>query len=59
MFVSELGGIPLTTRAPLPINHDATVIYRHNWLTQKPGTNPDDLPPIHGTAILFDRIVWM
>ncbi len=58
MFVSELGNVPLTTRPPLAINDAATKIYRHNWLTQHPGADPDSLPSIAGVAVLFDRIVW-
>ena len=58
MFVSEIGALALTTRDPLPVNREATAIYRNNWLTQHPGTDPDDLPAIHGTAVLFDRRVW-
>lgn len=59
MFVSEIGNMYLTTRDPLPINDAATAIYRHYWLRQHPGTNPDTLPDIHGTAVLFvNRIVW-
>jgi hypothetical protein len=58
MFVSELGSLKLTARPPLPRNEAATAIYRNNWMTRHPGTDPETLPPIHGTAILFDRIVW-
>jgi len=59
MFVSELGHVELTSRAPLPINDAATAIYRHNWLTQHPETDPEDLPEIAGTSVLFpDRLVW-
>lgn len=58
MFVSELGHVALTTRGPLPINFKATEIYRHNWMTQHPDDNPDSLPTIAGTAVLFHRIVW-
>lgn len=58
MFVSEFGHMALTWRAPLPINDRATVIYRHNWLTQHPGVDPETLPNIAGTAILFARWVW-
>lgn len=58
MFVSEVGHVELTTRPPLPINDAATKIYRHNWLTQHPDADPDDLPAIAGTAVLFHRRVW-
>lgn len=58
MFVSELGAVALTTRGPLPRNEAATAIYRNNTLTRYPETDPEDIPAIYGTAILFDRIVW-
>ena len=58
MFVSELGHRELTTRPPLPINADATRIYRANWLKQHPDDDPDSLPAIAGTALLFDSRVW-
>ena len=58
MFVSEVGQLQLTTRGPLPINAAATAVYRCNWLTHHPDTNPDDLPNIAGVAVLFHRPVW-
>lgn len=53
MFVDECGAIN-----GLPRNDAATAIYRNNWLTQHPSTNPEDMPAIYGTAILFSRRVW-
>lgn len=59
MFVSEYGHMELTTRPPLPINRAATQIYRNNWITQYPGTDPESMPNIAGIAVLFpDRVVW-
>lgn len=58
MFVSELGQLQMATRGPLPRNDAATVIYRNNWITQHPKADPETLPWIAGTAILFERIVW-
>ena len=58
MFVSELGHMALTDRGPLPRNDRATDIYRTNWMTQHPDQDPESLPTIAGTAILFHRIVW-
>jgi hypothetical protein len=59
MFVSEMGHCALTTRGPLPINDKATAIYRNYSLTMAPGMNPEDLPDIAGTAVLFPgRVVW-
>lgn len=31
---------------------------RANWLDQFPNEDPESLPAIAGTAIVFDRIVW-
>jgi hypothetical protein len=53
MFVDEMGQLK-----GLPRNDRATAIYRHNWLTQHPGTDPNTLPWIVGTAVLFARRVW-
>lgn len=58
MFVSELGHIRLKEREPLPRNDKATDVYRENWLTQFPSEDPESLPWIAGTAIVFDRKVW-
>ena len=58
MFVSELGHVPLTTRLPLQCNDAATAIYRANWLKHHPGTDPESLHWIAGTAVLFDDLVW-
>lgn len=55
MFVNEMGHL---TEPPLPLNPKATAIYRNNWLTQHPGTDPNSLPTIVGVALLFHRIVW-
>jgi hypothetical protein len=55
MFVDELGH--MRQGGPRPRNEAATAIYRHNWL-QHEGGEPDDLPWIAGTAIVFDRIIW-
>jgi hypothetical protein len=59
MFVSEYGHMQLTTRAPLPRNEAATAIYRANWLRQHPDCDPETLPWIAGTAVLFHRIIWV
>jgi hypothetical protein len=54
MFVDENGHAK-----NLPFNEKATAIYRHNWLTQRPKTDPASLAWIVGTAILFpDQIIW-
>jgi len=42
----------------LPVNVVASAIYRANWQAEYPATNPDELPAIHGTAVLFLRRVW-
>jgi hypothetical protein len=56
MFVSELGTLPMTYRGPLSLNPIATGIYRNAAISQ--GKLAHELPPIHGTAVLFDQIVW-
>lgn len=53
MFVDEIGQLK-----GLPRNDEATGIYRNNWLTRHPGTDPEALPTIVGPAVLFDRRVW-
>lgn len=54
MFVDEIGLVK-----GLPRNNIATAIYRNNWLTRHPGTEPESLNFIAGTAVLFpDRIIW-
>ncbi len=55
MFVNEYGHrfIP-----PLPRNWAATAIYRTNWLEQHASCEPEELPTIAGTAVLFERIIW-
>jgi hypothetical protein len=59
MFVSELGHRDLTTRGPLPINDEGTKIYRNYSLAMEPGRDPESLPDIAGTAVLFPtRTVW-
>ena len=58
MFVSELGQLALTHRGPLPRNERATEIYRANWLSRHRYCDPETLPWIAGTAVLFERRVW-
>lgn len=53
MFVDEEG---LLKR--LPRNDKATAIYRAHYLKQNPGTEPEQLGFIAGTAVIFDRRVW-
>jgi hypothetical protein len=55
MFVDEIGHV---RKDPRPRNEAATRIYRANWLRAHPGTDPETLPSIAGTAVLFHRIVW-
>jgi hypothetical protein len=58
LFVSELGHLELTSRPPLPRNDRATTIYRAAWLSRHPDTDPEEMPWIAGTAVLFLRRVW-
>lgn len=53
MFVDDSGLLD-----DLPLNEKATAIYRNNVLKHEPGTAPESLPPIAGTAVLFSRRVW-
>jgi hypothetical protein len=53
MFVDEMGH-----QKGLPRNDPATVIYRTNWLTRYPYTDPESLPWIAGPAIVFTRRIW-
>lgn len=53
MFVDDEG-----MNKRLPRNEVPTRIYRGNWLAQHPGTEPESMSAIHGTAILFHRRVW-
>ena len=53
MFIDENGMI-----TGQPRNEEATEHYRRNWLKQHPGTPPERLGFIVGTAVIFDRQVW-
>lgn len=53
MFVNEHG-----LELGLPLNRAATEIYRHNVLHHKPGTAPETMPYIVGTALLFRNKIW-
>lgn len=53
MFVDEEGLIK-----GLPRNEAATKIYRNNWLTKHPKTDPETISFIAGNAVLFERRVW-
>ena len=53
MFVDEDG---FTKR--LPRNEKATAIYRNNWLTKYPNTDPEMTAFIVGPAVVFSDRVW-
>lgn len=42
----------------LPRNEQATIVYRSYALSRNPGIDPESLPWIAGTAVLFYRRVW-
>lgn len=52
MFVGEN-----STRTDLPVNNNATAIYRAATLAASPGINAESLPRVHGTAVLFEEII--
>lgn len=53
MFVDEHGH-----SKRLPRNEAATAIYRRNALLHQGVKDPESLPWIAGTAVLFERVVW-
>jgi hypothetical protein len=53
MFVDEMGAL-----RRLPRNDDATRIYRNGFLSKRPDDDPEKLPYIAGTAVVFLRQVW-
>lgn len=57
MFVDEMGHVG--DGGPKPRNEAATTIYRAWSMSQNPTQDPEGLPWIAGTAIIFDRIIWM
>lgn len=53
MFVDDRGRDKRLLR-----NEPATVIYRRASLLRMQSRDPESLPAIHGTAILFNRRIW-
>jgi hypothetical protein len=53
MFVDEMGAL-----RRLPRNDSATRIYRNGFLSKRPDDDPEKLPYIAGTAVVFLRPVW-
>jgi len=53
MFVDEMGQLK-----GLPRNDEATKVYRRIGLLRHPGIDPEMIPFIAGTAVLFHRKVW-
>jgi hypothetical protein len=53
MFVDEMGALKR-----LPRNDAATKIYRNSFLSKRPNDDPEKLPYIAGTAVVFLRPVW-
>lgn len=56
MFVDEMAHV--RKGVPPVMNGAATVIYRRASILRSPGIDPDSLPWIGGTALLFHRRVW-
>lgn len=56
MFVDEEGHLP---HKNLPRNEKATAVYRRATLKRDPKRDPESIPWIAGTAIIFHRRVWM
>lgn len=54
MFVDEFSRIH-----NLPRNEKATAIYRANWLSRYPETEPEEMPWIAGPAVVFSEMVWV
>jgi hypothetical protein len=52
MFCDEVGQLK-----GLPRNELATAMYRRAWI-QATGDDPETLPWIAGTAVVFDDVVW-
>jgi hypothetical protein len=53
MFVDEMGAL-----RRLPRNDAATKIYRNGHLSRRPDDDPETLPYIAGTAVVFLRPIW-
>lgn len=53
MFVDDMGH-----SKSLPLNAEATAIYRNNARTRDPSRDPETMPRIVGVAVLFSRRVW-
>lgn len=53
MFVDDMGH-----SKSLPLNAEATAIYRNNALSRDPNRDPATMPRIVGVAVLFARRVW-
>jgi hypothetical protein len=53
MFVDEMGAL-----RRLPRNDTATRIYRNGFLSKRPDDDPEALPYIAGTAVVFLRPIW-
>jgi hypothetical protein len=53
MFVDEMGAL-----RRLPRNDAATKIYRNGFLSKRPDDDPEKLPYIAGTAVVFLRPIW-
>lgn len=52
MFVEEYSA------SSNPPNLEATKIYHASSLSRDPGADVSSWPMIHGTAVLFEKIVW-
>lgn len=53
LFVHETG-----VNDGLPLNPNATALYRRAWLSRNPDADPDSLPYVAGVAVAFGRRVW-
>ena len=53
MFIDEMGALKR-----LPRNDAATRIYRNGFLSKRPDDDPEKLPYVAGSAVVFLRPLW-
>lgn len=55
MFVNEEGALD----PKLPVNVMASAIYANNTLMHQPNVRREEIPFIHGPAVLFEEKIWL
>jgi hypothetical protein len=58
LFHAPLGFVETASREKLPLNEKATAVFLERWPELHPNDDPEGVRPIHGVAVIFEKMIW-